>query len=507
MGVPKEQFDEWVEIPWTFPEDTMCWDGDRGGTAPLLLEDYQRQFMDCPAKYRGVNKSRQVGYSFVFAVESLTRAIMDPGHTSMFVSYNLDDAREKITIIHKLLDLSPALHGLADFDALKNDVKVKPKWARKWSLIRSLPCRPVRGKTKADLYLDEIAHYQDAEQVYLGSAPATVRSLTGGQITVASTPNGRAGIFWECIEGPRSRPYWKQNVPWWESRYLCSDVELARREAGLMTTDARISKFALPNLVELYDGMALIDFQQEFECDFVDDGSSYFPMDLLNKNVCRDRRLCRDFDEVLEKRHPKGQLFAGVDIGRFKDTTEVVILDRWPTESASTGYAYSPMMVMTMDRVNTQEQGDRLETLLKHPAIERLWIDTTGIGLAIGERLRNAFPRKVVGVMFTTPSKELMCVLARRSFERLLVDLPDPEHEDSRAGREARLFIDHIHSIKRHAGTGRHARYEAESTTHHGDQFWAFALVMLCAHEDLKPRRDTATLRDVIDVSLEASLV
>lgn len=493
--------EEWKAEPWRFPEDTMRWDGDKGGIEPLRLEQYQRDFMTAPGKYRAVNKSRQVGYSFIFGVESLTRAILDPGHTSMFVSYNLDDSKEKVSIIHKLVDSSPALQALADFELLKADVRVKPVWSRRWSTIRSLPCRPVRGKTKADLYLDEIAHYTDASDVYLGSVPATVRAGQGaGQITVASTPNGKAGIFWECVEGGRSRPFWQQEVPWWASRYLCNDVAKAFHYAPDMPTEDRVAKFGLPNLRELYEGMALIDFQQEFECDFVDDGASFYPLDLLHSNMVEDTVLCMDMDEVRQRRHPDGQLFVGVDIGRHKDTTEVVIIDRFPDDTATTGYAYVPLMVVTMDRWNTQRQGDELERYLAMPEIEKLWIDTTGIGLPIGERLKEAYPRKVVGVVFTTASKEHMAVLVRRALERNLLDLPDVDASASpKRLRKARDLLDHIHSIKRSAAAGRHSKYEAESTTHHGDQFWALALAMLCGYDDLKPRRDVSSLRDDVD--------
>ena len=509
MTLPLEvrrRIKRWRQTPWTFPEDTMRWDADNGGTAPLSLEGYQREFMESGAKYRAINKSRQVGYSFVFGVEALTRSILDPGHTSMFVSYNLDDSKEKIAIIHKLVDMSPALQAMADFELLKADVRVRPRWSRRWSLIRSLPCRPVRGKTKADLYLDEIAHYADAQDVYLGSVPATVRAGAGaGQITIGSTPNGKSGIFWECVEGGRHRPYWQQSVPWWISRYLCQDPLLAAQNAPHMATEDRVARFGLENIKELYDGMSLIDFQQEFECSFVDDGTSYYPSDLIRANMVENNVLCADMGEVLLRRHPEGSLFLGVDIGRFKDTTEVVVIDRFPDDSATTGWAYAPLLIITMDRWDTQRQGDELLRLLAMPAVARMWIDATGIGLPIGERLEAAYPKKVGGVTFTAATKAHMAVLTRRALERHLLDLPDTDPTaptDPKRVRAARTFLDHIHSIKRSATQGRHARYEAESTTHHGDQFWALALAMLCSFDDLKPQRDVSTLRDSLEDDL-----
>jgi hypothetical protein len=422
----------------------------------------------------------------------------------MFVSYNLDDAKEKIRIIHKIVELSPALRRMADFKLLAAEVRVRPRWSRQWSTIRSLPCRPVRGKTKADLYLDEIAHYADPEDVYLGSVPATVRAgASAGQITVASTPNGRQGVFWECVEGMRARPYWQQLVPWWVCRYLCLDVEAAAEHALAMPTEERVRKYGAPNLVELFEGMTLIDFQQEFEAAFLDDGQTYYPLDLIQDNQVHGTSLCLDLTEVDKRRHPEGQIFAGVDIGRFKDTTELVLVDRFPDDTASTGYAYRVMLIMTMDRVDTQRQGDEFLRLLARDDgefISHLFLDMNGIGLPIGERLAAAWSKRVTGVNFTAGAKEAMAVLVRRGLERRLIDLPDPEHclgasQKAMRMRQAREFQDQIHSIKRTALQGKHARYEAESTTHHGDQFWGFALAMLCAAQDLKPPRSVDEAR------------
>lgn len=482
----------------------MRWENKLGRIAPLELETYQQEFMLSDSRFRGVNKSRQVGFSFLFAIESLTRAILDPGHTSMFVSYNQDDAREKINYIHKLLELSPALHALAEFDTLKDQVRCRRRGSKQWSLVRSLPCKPVRGKTKADLYLDEIAHYEDANGVYLGSVPATVRSTHGGgQITLASTPNGCSDIFWECIAGPRQGPYWKQEVPWWQSVYLCKDVARAAIDAPTMPTWDRVARFGEKRLTELFDGMALPDFQQEFEAAFIDEGTSYYPMDLINACVCDGLTLCRDMDEVLQRR--QGRLFAGYDVGRFNDRSELVVIDRFPCDGT---YVYTPLMINTFDRVPFDDQEQELGRLLSMrdsdgvPLVQSLWIDNGGMGGPIAEGLKlskrsgGPFWDQTHGFGFTVQSKEAIAVLARRVFERKLIDMPDPHAlTEPRLVRQAKELIDQIHSIKRTALSGRHAKYEAESTTHHGDQFWALAMALICASEDLGTAMDATEVR------------
>lgn len=487
----------WKTEPWRFAHDTMRWPDQTGRLAPLRLENYQREFMMSRHRFRGINKSRQIGYSFIFAVESLTRAVLDPGHTSVFMSYNQADARQKIKYIHDLLDSSPAVFKIADIQARKDAVRVRRHGQKQWSEIKSLPCRAARGYTKADLYLDEIAHYQDAEAIYNGSIPASIRAVDGsGQVTLASTPNGRVGIFWECIEGPRSRPYWKQTVPWWESQYMCVDVAAAHVQAPGMDTEDRVVAFGNSKLREVFEGYALPDFQQEFEAEFIDEGMSYYPLDLLHGNVDPMHDLAYELSEVEARR--KGDIYVGVDIGRFNDTTEVVLVDRYEhgEEEAESPWAYRVMMVQTFDRMDHVAQEVEFRHILDRPnLVERLWIDSTGMGTTLHDRLKADYWNQVTGVMFSARTKEHMAVLVRRVLERGLVDLPDPESRDAKAARRARDLIDQVHSIKRTPLQGAHARYEAVSTLHHGDQFWALSLALMSADDDLRATRGADELR------------
>lgn len=60
-----------------------------------MLEPYQIAFLQNRSRFRWVIKSRQVGFSFLFALEALARCHLREKHTAVFVSYNLDDAKGK----------------------------------------------------------------------------------------------------------------------------------------------------------------------------------------------------------------------------------------------------------------------------------------------------------------------------------------------------------------------------------------------------------------------------
>ena len=194
---------------------------------PLRLEPYQLAFLQNRSRFRWVTKSRQVGFSFLFALEALARSHLRDNYTGIFVSYNLEDAKAKIVTARQLYEELP----LAFQKRLISDSKTELAFAsngpqQRVSRIISNPCKAPRGRT-GDTYLDEIAHYTFDREVYKGSTAVILRSH--GQLTGASTPLGRRGIFWE-IAKQELRPYphhSRQNVPWWLCRFFCTHVKLA----------------------------------------------------------------------------------------------------------------------------------------------------------------------------------------------------------------------------------------------------------------------------------------
>ena len=54
---------------------------------PISLEPYQISFLENSSRFRWITKSRQVGYSFIAALEALARCHLRHGHTSVFVSF------------------------------------------------------------------------------------------------------------------------------------------------------------------------------------------------------------------------------------------------------------------------------------------------------------------------------------------------------------------------------------------------------------------------------------
>jgi len=422
---------------------------------PIVLEPYQVAFLENRSRFRWVSKSRQVGYSFIVALEALARCHLRDGYTAVFVSYNLDDAKEKILLARQVYEELPLSYQKRLIVDSKTELAFEPiGTSGRVSRILSVPSKPPRGK-KGDIVLDELAHYINDRQVYTGSTALILRS--NGQLTGCSTPLGRRGIFWEiATEELRKYPHHtRQEVPWWLCRFFCKDIERASQEAPLMSSEERVARFGRQTIIEQFDSLPLDDFQQELECRFVDESYSFYPYDLILPCTREDLRLYDDFSDLP---FPEGRLVAGFDVGRSQDRSELALFEEVKGR-------FICRMLRSYDRVPFAEQEADLNRMLNTLPVARLSIDKTGIGMNLAENLSRAFPQ-VVGEVFTNASKERWCTDFKILLQRRDVDLP-----------RDREVVAQLHSIKRRFTSSGNVTFDAERTGKgHADKFWAIAL-------------------------------
>lgn len=87
----ENEFAQWLSTEWGFLLSLCVFEDER-----LKIEAYQESFLRNRSRWRWITKSRQVGYSFNFALEALARCHLRSNYTSVIVSYNQDDSKEKI---------------------------------------------------------------------------------------------------------------------------------------------------------------------------------------------------------------------------------------------------------------------------------------------------------------------------------------------------------------------------------------------------------------------------
>ena len=456
----------------------------------LMLDFWQDAYIQSMARFIAVVKSRRVGWSFISAMKGLIKA-MDPdrvGYTKQFVSYNEEDALEKISYAKQFYDSIP------DCDAKKKIITdnksmlcFQDKNGITQSRLISIPCRPPRGKG-GDISLDEFAIYNAKMQklVYDAALPVISR---GGTIEMGSSPLGKIGNFYDILTDKDTYDYERYNIPWWFCRDLCIDVPTAVKVAPGLSTEERVDTFGTKIIKQIFKNNDFDTFRQEYECDFIDSAESYIPLDLIfantpGKRECDiDLSLCeklddeeyweynrnidfqayKDIDTAILNYRPDAHgstLFLGFDVGRTHDATAIFLIGRMP-DGKKRDFA----------RIELRNQPFEVqeETILKayrELPVYRGRMDATGIGKPIFESLHKKLGDRLEGVTFTAEEKEIMAIDVKRGLEQREFLLSNDKE-----------FHRQIHSIKRTSNGGKYFRYDADRNEKgHADSFWAWAL-------------------------------
>lgn len=420
---------------------------------PLRLEGYQAAFLRNRARMRWVTKARQVGFSFVIALEALARCHLRANYTAHIVSFSLAEAKEKILLARRAYESLP----LGVRKELVTDSKTELGFSSAGGVSRIVvhPSKAPRGRT-GDIYLDELAHYVDAREVYAGATPLVLRSR--GQLTGCSTPLGPDGIFHE-IAVPQDGKYERhsrQVVPWYLCSFFCKDIGAAAREVPYLPTVEAVERFGTAALIEQFEGIALEDFEQEFGCVFVDSSHAFLSYDLI-LGCTADLELA---DAPADLPRPEGRLVAGYDVGRVRDHSVLSVFEdrdgRWECR-----------MLKRIAGVRFDEQEGQLRHLLTTVPLARLSIDQSGLGRHLVENLQRDFPH-VQAEDFTNAAKERWATYLRILLQRKHVLLP----------RDRRLVAD-FHAIKRKVLPSGKVAFDADRTVDgHADGFWSVALAV-----------------------------
>lgn len=427
---------------------------------PTVLYDYQLALMESESRFRAMLKSRQTGLSFFYAAEGLALSHLRPEYTGIFVSYNLDDAKEKIRHASALHDSLPLGWQKRRVTDNKTELEFEDSRGRRSRLI-SLPCREPRGKGKADVYLDELPFMRQPRKMYTAAVPIISRG--GGRLTLGSTPLGKSDLFYEIMEGePERYPmYDRYRVAWWDCPEFCTDVPEARRAAGSATTDEKVERFGTETLKQIRASLDVESFEQEYGLTFVDAAVAFIAWELI-QDATRDTDdlpVARSIDEFVAM-GTLGPLTAGYDVGRRRNTSELIVLEQLGTR-------FRERLHMTLDQSDFDLQEATLVDLMKRRRdVYRLCIDETGLGMHLAERIVRQFTGRAEGITFTAPVKSAMAHQLKIDFEGRNVEIA--------ADRE--LMIQ-VHSVRKTVTVAGNIRLDTDhDEKHHADMFWALAL-------------------------------
>ena len=452
----------------------------------IVLDFWQDDFIKNRNRYICLLKSRQTGFSFVVAIKGLVKAL-DPArtqYTKQFVSYNEEDAQEKIRYARQFYDSIPDKYKKRLVHATSTMLEFEDIGGKTTSRLISMPCRPPRGRN-GDIYLDEFAIYLPrlSKEIYTAASFCTLRR---GCIEVGSTPLGTIGKFYEiCTDRENYPNFDRYFVPWWYARVMCKDVKEAVVSAKDMTTQERVEKFGTRRLISLFTNSTLEDFQQECECTFIDSSMSYISLELIYANTPGRReddiptnitddeayfnakrnieiKVFTDPDELILSYNPElygSPLFMGMDVGRTHDATVFYIIGNHNGKKKSVAR-------IEMRNAEFDAQREVFRKLMKNLPIYRSCIDDGGLGKDLAEAMTKEFSGRAEKYHFDMYSKEVLAMSVKTGLERREFLLEND-----------REFHSQIHSIKRTPTSGGSFRYDAERNEKgHADSFWAWAL-------------------------------
>lgn len=442
----------------------------------IEFDDYQKDFLEATDRFQIYLKGRQLGFSFVSAARALARSQNLDDYTCIIASYKQDDSKEKIRYAKQIYDSLPDNYKRNKLVDNQTSLEFVSKSGRQSTGTRIIAQGkgPIRGKGSTnvlDLVLDEFAFFGSWDSLVFTSAVPVLTRVKHGSLTLISTPLGKAGKFYEIwSEKQKFKSFKRRTIYWWDFSLLCKDVPRARVEAQHMHTIQRVEEFGTEQLLELFNAMDLESFQQEFECAFIDDSSSYFPLSMVyacvmddeaedGKQSEQDRLMASDFSTLRDK--TKGRLSGGFDVGRRRDASELISLDE-----VENGRILRLMETYKQSDFDLQER--ELKRFLEISKPVRLCIDETGLGMDLAERLKKRFGAQVEPIPFTNASKESMAIALHQQFEKGRSGILIPNDRD---------LISQIVAVKREVTSTGAFRYSVDrNEKHHGDKFWALAL-------------------------------
>jgi len=385
------------------------------------LYPYQLRFLGDASRWRIVNKSRQIGFSYTIALDAISGGLIRE-RNQLVVSASILNAEVVLDYIRLHLEnmgLLPNVdkNGLLE---LPNGKEIRVL-STNWRTARSF---------NGDVYFDEFAFVIRDSEIWRAVVPSI--TAVGGRITVLSTPKSRIDKFWSIWDNKSSK--WSRH---------CVSIHDAIKDGFPVD---------LEELRELFDPE---EFAQAYECIPLDTAESYIPYPLIEPCLYDPDSEAFTSQFGAEGGHI---YIYGVDIGRSKDETAVA-------ETASIAKVLWCLKMLSWRKMPFREQKEKLLGILREENTQIMAIDKGGIGMNLWEDLSYEHPTKVRGVSFAPAVKERLAKNLRIMFEERRIRIPnDPS------------LISQILSIKRSANRSNTFSYNAESDEHHGDKFWALAL-------------------------------
>lgn len=217
-------------------------------------------------------------------------------------------------------------------------------------------------------------------------------STTKGTIILLSTPWGHNHFFYRAYTNPQYT------------------VHTVKSNQNPLITSAF--------LTEMQQNMTKEAYKREYEAEFTEAATSYFPQDLIRNCVTQAQNQNLELTTTLEQPIPQANYYAGLDLGKLQANSALAIVKHENTQIQLI-YLYQ----FPTNTPYTQVIGHLNHTHQKYQ-LQKTLIDQTGVGEPILEEIHNQNITTAQGVKFTTETKKELLTTLKLSMEQNRLAIP-----------------------------------------------------------------------------------
>jgi phage FluMu gp28-like protein len=444
---------------------------------------YQLRWLEDQSPLKIIEKSRQIGMTFVDAYDSVLKAARS-GRTSRLLPHptgitpppldvwvsSRDEATARLYLQTckawaELLQISAEDMGEQIIDSKEKLAAWVLRFATGRS-IHALSSTPdaIVGR-HGHIKLDEYAVHKNQRALYRYAKPGTTWA---GQLSIISTHRGSETVFNEFITSIKEKG---NPMGWSHHRVTIHD---AVQQGLLEKINAKSGRHETPEQFLARLRKQCIDEEQwlqEYCCVPLDDSSAFITYEMIN--ACESPNCLKPLSWLLQSFSSSSSHSADSTVQRFNDLTSFYVgIDVASKNDLCVIDVGEKIGDVVWDRLRVELRGKKfseieheLWPILELPNVKRACIDATGPGSHIAERTRDRFGWKVEPIVFTPAVKQDLAFTLRAAFEdRLLRIDPDPK-----------LKAD-LRGIKKEVSLSGNIRFVGEAEDSHCDRFWAKAL-------------------------------
>lgn len=417
MKINKNQIPKLAELLFKFEGESIS------------LYPYQKKFMLDDSHFRIVMKARQLGMSWIIALEGLLSALAHPYQTILFVSSGEEAAKRILQYVYSFI------YGMPIKPRLLTNSLTECRFLNH-SRIVSLPnnSRTVRGYRAHKVYCDEFASLMNDDEILSAIQPSISR---GGDMTILSTPRGRANRFWDTWDDSDNLGYSPHKIPWWE----CPDVEYRKMIKRMQRT------------------MLDLDFKQEYCTDPSISDMAFFTRELLKWVINYDAHYLSELES-------QNKTVMGIDFGKRVSSTAITIAERCEDLVKIRFQEELRNMPYDFEVGEKSSQLRRIASINDAFNVDEINIDATGVGVRLEEDMRRLFGAKVESIIFSSKTKEILITNFKILCEKHGIELINDTE-----------FISQLLSLEREVLPSGNVRYK-HIKSKKDDRVWSAALAV-----------------------------